>query len=91
MAEMMERQDSKIVYIAPRLNILRNFKKNIVKYIADIDPEGLDDHQLDCIVTDCFPHLELICYQSLDPNDEEKLANIILRIFILFYKVYKDL
>jgi len=75
MAEMLERKDEKIVYLAPRLGILRNFKKNIVKYIAGLDPEGLDDSQLDAIVKDCFPHLELICYQSLDPRDEEKLEN----------------
>lgn len=75
MAEMLDRRDSKIVYIAPRLNILRNFKKNIVEYIAGIDPEGLSDEELDCIVKDQFPHLELICYQSLNPKDEKKLAS----------------
>lgn len=75
MAEMMERKDSKLVYIAPRINILRNFKKNIVEYIAGLDPEGLSDSELDIIAKDCFPHLELICYQSLDENDIEKLAS----------------
>lgn len=75
MAEMMDRQDSKILYVAPRINILRNFKKNIVKYVADLDPEGLADDELDIIVKSCFPYLELICYQSLNPKDEEKLAS----------------
>lgn len=75
MAEMMDRKDSKIVYVAPRVNILRNFKKNIVNYIGGIDPEGLTDKELNVIVKNCFPHLELICYQSLDENDVEKLAS----------------
>lgn len=75
MAEMMERQDSKMLYVAPRNEILRNFKKNIVKYVADLDPEGLSDNELDVIVNSKFPYLELICYQSLSPNDEEKISS----------------
>ncbi len=83
MAEMMERQDSKIIYIAPRIGILRNFKKNIVQYVGGVDPEGLSDRELDIIAKDCFPHLELICYQSLDTKDEEKLANFNADFIIL--------
>ena len=83
MAEMMDRRDSKIIYIAPRIGILRNFKKNIVKYVAGLDPEGLADEELDVIVKDCFPHLELICYQSLKPSDEERFAQFKADFIIL--------
>lgn len=76
MAEMLERKDKKIIYLAPRLGILRNFKKNIVEYVAGLDPEGLSDKELDAIVKDCFPYLELICYQSLTSTDEEKIASL---------------
>ena len=73
MAEMLERKDSNIVYIAPRLEILRQFKKHIVKYVAGVDANNLNDKELDNIVRDCFPHLEMYCYQGLDKDDEEKL------------------
>ena len=73
MAELLERKDENIVYIAPRLGILRQFKKHIVKYIAGIDPKGLSDDELTKIVKDCFPHLELCTYQGLDPENEAKL------------------
>lgn len=73
MAEMLERKDSNIVYIAPRLEILRQFKKHIVKYVAGKNPEDYTDEEQDMIVKSCFPHLELYCYQGLDPKDEEKL------------------
>ena len=76
MAEMLERKDKKIIYLAPRLGILRNFKKNIVEYVAGLDPEGLSDKELDAIVKDCFPYIELICYQSLTSTDEEKIASL---------------
>lgn len=76
MAEMLERKDQKIIYLAPRVGILRNFKKNIVEYVAGLDPEGLSDKELDAIVKDCFPYLELICYQSLTSTDEEKIASL---------------
>ncbi len=83
MAEMMERQHEKIVYIAPRVGILRNFKKNIVEYVAGLDSDGLSDRELDIIVKDCFPHFETICYQSLDSKDEERLADFNADFIIL--------
>ena len=73
MSEMLERKDSNIVYIAPRLEILRQFKKHIVKYVAGVDTNNLSDKEIDLIVKDCFPHLEMYCYQGLDKDDEEKL------------------
>lgn len=76
MAEMVDRRDEKIVYLAPRVGILRNFKKNIVEYVAGVDPEGLNEEELDVIVKDCFPYMELICYQSLTATDEAKIASL---------------
>ena len=73
MAEMLKRKDENIVYIAPRLEILRQFKKHIVKYVAGIESTNLTDKELDSIVRDCFPHLDLYCYQGLSRADEEKL------------------
>ena len=73
MSLMLEQKDKNIVYIAPQINILRNFKKTIVKYVAGKDPAGMDDKELDVIVQYCFPHLKLYTYQGIDKDDEEKL------------------
>ena len=87
MAEMLQRKDKKIVYIAPRLEILRQFKKNIVEYIAGCNPEGLSDRELDVIAKSCFPHLELVCYQGLSRKEEEDLANLNAD-FIIFDEIH---
>lgn len=73
MAEMLERKDSNIVYIAPRREILNQFKRHIVKYVAGVDSTNLTSQQQDEVVKSYFPHLELYCYQGLDKDDEEKL------------------
>jgi len=73
MSEMLKRKDDNIVYIAPRIEILRQFKKHIAKYVAGIESANLTDSELDSIVRDCFPHLNLYCYQGLSRADEEKL------------------
>ena len=83
MSEMISRKDKKIVYIAPRLEILRQFKKNIAEYVAGCNPEGLSDNELDAIAKSVFPHLEFICYQGLSRRDQEVLSNLNADFIIL--------
>lgn len=73
MAEMLEFKDSNIVYIAPRKEILKQFKRNIVQYIAGKNPKNYSEEEINHIVSFCFPHLELYCYQGLSPDDEDRL------------------
>jgi len=83
MAEMLERRNQNIVYIAPRIGIIRQLKKNIVKYIAGLDPLDYSDVEQDLIVKKYFPHFECYCYQGLDPSDEEKLKKYSADFIIL--------
>lgn len=72
-AQMLERRNENIVYIAPRIGIIRQLKKHIVKYVAGLNPVDYTDLEQDLIVKKYFPHFECYCYQGLNPDDEIKL------------------
>lgn len=56
---------SKIVYVAPTNEIAEQIKIDIVKYIANINPDNLSTSERDKIVYELFPNLSFKCYATL--------------------------
>lgn len=99
MTEMLKRKKDNIVYIAPRTAILSQFKNHIIKNVLNIDiinendkdnsrisdsgRERLTMKEAEERIKEVFPHLKMMCYQSLCEMTDKEIKELNPQFIVL--------
>lgn len=92
MVQMIKHSKENIVYIAPRITILAQFKYHIIKNVLNIElvseteraknipsksgRERLTLEEAEERIKEVFPHLKMMCYQTLTSMSDEEIKGL---------------
>lgn len=74
MAEMMNFQNSNIIFVAPQTTILSQFQNHIVNHVLNKKNTPIKERSK--LIEEAFPHLKMYCYDTIASQDDEWLNRL---------------